>query len=211
MLLRIMALLSIVFSIFSCGDGTKSVEEHDAGTEASLGTFSGTVAGQSLTVRSAVFGETIVFGRFRGTEVILSDVPDLCDAITANRTPKNATFFRATMFIRDFDNELVSPGAMTYTVIPSVDPLNDEPFYLSGKSIASFSRNNDNCQDTLPSGQGVGISGFVKVDEIYYQSGGKMSATFDVTLGDQKDKVKGSVSADYCDKIWVYGPQPSCE
>lgn len=175
---------------FACGNG---------------GTFNGTVSGNSLSVKDAVFSVTRVDGKIQYSNLILADAPNLCTSLRANRNPKSVTVFAASFVRSNVAGEVLATDVGDYTVVTT--------YSLEGgtrSSIAAFFKTDANCTTINTEEQGAGKSGIIKISEYNPSTEGKMSGTFDITFGEQNDKVSGSFSADYCD-VPTFATEASCE
>lgn len=170
------------------------------------GTFSGKVAGNELSVKDAVFTVTRSQGKIVTSTLILADIPDVCTLLKANRNPKSATAF-GTAFIRTNANgDVLATDIGNYTVLADLNGATAG----NNVALAAFGRVDANCTNTLSAAQSNGKSGIIKVTEYNPAADGKMSGTFDITFGDQNDKVTGSFSADFCD-VPAFATASSCE
>lgn len=162
-------LLLMLLSLAACGGG--------------LGSFTGTVQGNTLELKSALL--------VGNTEIWLSDTKDLCPKLRANQLPSNGAYLKLT---------LRPLGTGDFTVDPSTS---------TGKpntATATFFKLNDTCANTLTFGSSLGTMGTVNVTR--YTASSALDGTFDMTIG-SNDTVKGSFSAVFCDAPTSY-PSAEC-
>lgn len=166
------------------------------------GSVNGTVAGVSLSVADAIFAVLKNEGKSTGLFLALTDKPDMCATLKANRSPKSATAIWFAM-VRFSDSAVLAPDVADYTVAPDKEPS------PGAFAEAYFSRTDANCQQTLADAASKGKSGIVKVTALKPEANGKATGTFDVTFG-AGDKVTGSFNASYCD-VSTLPEKPNCE
>lgn len=148
-----------------------------------LGSFTGTVQGNTLELKSALL--------VANSEIWLSDTKDLCPKLKANQLPRNGAYLKLTP-------RPVATG--DFTVDPSTS---------TGKAntvTATFFKLNADCGNTLTFGNSLGTAGTVTVTR--YASSSTIDGTFDMTIG-SNDTVKGSFSAVFCDAPTSY-PSAEC-
>lgn len=168
------------------------------------GSFSGTVAGNPLAVRDAIFGLTRdASGRATTAVLVMADVPDICTSVKANRNPKGATYL-AVALTRLTGLVLAPPDVGDYTV--TTFPTTSGNYALSG----AFIKNDPSCLNTIAAQSSGFKSGLIKIGSYRAEVGGGMSGTFDVTVGNQDDKATGSFSARFCDG-WAGVSPTVCE
>jgi hypothetical protein len=171
------AVLSLVGVLVGCGGSV----------------FDGKVAGNTLDVKDAIFIQPRnEEGKVTTATVYLSDKTDLCATLKAGRRPKNASIFSVTV-MRSNGTAILSPEVGEYTIVTA------EPTGAGSFAGAGFSKYDANCTNTLADDAVGARSGLVKVSEFRAETNGRMSGTFDVTIGVQADKVKGSFGANFCD------------
>jgi hypothetical protein len=170
----------------------------------SPGSFDGTVAGVKLDVKSAVFLQgKDSNGSPTSAWVALTDIDQPCDMLKANRTQKNGTYALFALEQFDSSHKVIAPGIAEYTVT-------DNLLTFSGNvAFASFTKNDTNCTNTLQSKNSTGRSGLIKVTSYKAAAGGSINGSFDVTYGDQNDRVTGGFNAPFCDADLP--SNPNCE
>lgn len=191
-MLRKAALLSVALFVVGCGGP---------------GSFNGTVDGKSLSVADAVFVPlNDSNGNKVGVVLVMSDVPDICSAMKANRAPKGAT--SATFVLMRFgsDGKVLAPDVGDFKLTDNLDAQPTENIGFGG-----FSKSDANCTNEVASDHSGAKSGLVKVDSIELKSGGALSGTFDATFGTQNDKATGSFNAEYCDAPTTRDSKANCE
>ena len=169
----------------------------------SAGSFNGTVAGNQLAVRDAIFGVTRdSAGKPTTAVLVLADVPDICTTVKANRNPKGATYV-SVVLTRVSGLTLGPPDVGDYTVAA---------FPSSGNAAigGTFIKNDPSCLNTVAGQSATFKSGLIKIANYRAEAGGGMSGTFDLTIGNQADKITGGFNAHFCDG-WVPGTPASCE
>lgn len=156
--------------------------------------FNGTVNGIPLSIKDAMFGLLKDdAGKSAGLLVIVADQPNICDKLKANREPKNSTSMTFVLFnIGDMGQ--LAPSTGDYTMTSSLGATS-----RGNVGIAQFSKSDGNCTATLQDKNSSAQSGLVKISSLNSSAGGTASATFDITVGSQNDKVTGSFNANYCD------------
>lgn len=191
--MRGMALACGVAALVGCGSGP--------------GSFKGSVDDKELSVADAIFiplrdddGATV------GASLLMSDAADLCATLKAGRKPKSATYFVADIYSINAQRDFLAPDVNDYTVTM------DNTLRAGKYAFAAFTKFDANCTETVDyDTEGYGKSGIVKVTTLENVKDGIMKGTFDITFGDQADKVTGSFSADFCDAGEVDFSQLSCE
>lgn len=171
------------------------------------GSFNGTVDGKSLSVEDAVFapiksnnGDTV------GVALALSDVPDMCAQIKANREPKGATVASFLLLRVGSDGNGLAPDVGEFKVTDSFEHTPQGNFAFGG-----FSKSDANCNNEIANDHSSAKSGVVKVDALELKKDGSLTGTFDVTFGTQADKVTGSFNAAFCDVSAISDTEPNCE
>ncbi len=168
------------------------------------GSADGKVAGHNLAVADAIFGTYKGNdGKNLGVQVYLSDKPNLCDSLKANRKQKGATSL-SFFLIRIGDADVLAPDAVDYTVRTGLDAFTTK----GNNAYAGFDREDSSCASTINDSAGGGKSGLIKVSNVKPEAGGTANATFDVTFGD--GSLKGSFNAQYCDLASLTN-NPNCE
>lgn len=167
------------------------------------GSVNGTVGGVNLSVSDAIFS---LFkdsaGKTTGAFIVLSDKPNLCASLKANREPKSATALSLVLF-RFSNTDYLAPDVGDYTVTA------DAPTSAGSFAQAQFSRTDANCTNTLNEATSYGKSGLVKVANLKGETNGNASGTFDLTFG-AGDKVTGTFNANFCD-VTMIASSPNCE
>lgn len=172
-MLSSMRFLSLMLlSLVSCGGGPVGP-----------GQFTGTVAGNSLSVK-----DTLLVG---GKEIWLSSTEKLCEKLSKNTLPKAGTIVK-------FTPNPVAAG--DFTVDPSTGTAKPDTVFVQ------FFKLDDTCTNTVPFGESLGTSGTVKLTTV---TDGGTTGTFDVTFG-STDKTSGSFTATFCNAPTTY-PTPECK
>ncbi len=168
------------------------------------GSFDGTVSGIKLDVKSAVFLQgKDGNGSPNSAWLALADVSNPCDMLKANRMQKSGAYALFVLEQFDANNKAIQPGVAEYTVTDNI-------FTFSGNvAFANFVKNDTNCTNTLQSKNSTGRSGLIKVTSYKGATGGSIGGSFDVTFGDQNDKVTGSFNAPFCEA--EIPNNPNCE
>jgi hypothetical protein len=170
------------------------------------GSFSGTVNGLSLNVADSIFGLLKDDdGKSAGLVLIMADQPNLCDKLKANREPKNSTAMTFLLFNVANDGSQLAPSTGDYTITSTLGPTT-----RGNIGLASFSKTDGNCTDTIQPANTTGQSGLVKLSSVNSSAGGQANGTFDITVGTQNDKVTGTIIANFCD-ISKIQANPNCE
>lgn len=168
------------------------------------GSVNGTVAGASLAVADSVFFvNKDSAGKTKALIVVLSDKPNVCTSLKANREAKNSTGIIFQLIRLSANAEILAPDVADYTVTEQISAAGNWGF-------ADFAKTDSNCTSVLASSATSGKSGVVKLTAIKADTGGVASGTFDVTFGSQNDKVTGSFNSTYCD-LSTLGTNPNCE
>ena len=98
----------------------------------------------------------------------------------------------------------VSPDVGEYAVKSGLQFSNGNFAY------GSYQKTDPSCKNIVAASASVTQSGLVKLTAVQAATNGGMLGTFDITFGDQKDKVTGGFSAAFCD--WDPQKSPtSCE
>jgi len=171
------------------------------------GSFSGTVTSIPLAVKSSVFlQQRDSSGKATTAVIALTDVDAPCDELKANRMPKNGTIVTFTLVNLDSNHAQIAADVGDYTVTDNVVNF----LTLTGDvGLSTFEKYDTNCTNTIQSKNADAKSGLIKVTGFKAETGGSASGTFDVTYGDQADKVTGSFDAPFCDAQITNSP--SCE
>ncbi len=170
--------------------------------------FDGKVAGETLAIKSAVFLQNHdSSGKPTSASIYFADVDGSCDYVKANRQPKNGTYVGFFLFNRDSNGNEIAAGVGDYTVIDliSLNGLTQKGDFAS----SNFVKDDASCNNVLSGSSSTAKSGLLKVSSFKAETGGGISGSFDITYGDQADKVSGSFNADYCDANFT--TSPNCE
>ncbi|MEW5739348.1 MAG: hypothetical protein AB1938_10505 [Myxococcota bacterium] len=168
------------------------------------GSMSGTVAGIKLDVKDAIFALVKnQQGQTEGLLIALSDKPDGCASLKANRQPKNLTAVSFSMVRYSDMGSLLAPDVGDYTVI------NSQPSRGGNYAAAYFTHTDTNCTSTISDTAATGSSGIISLKTLKGEANGIASGTYDVTFG-ASDKVTGSFNATFCD-IQNLPMNPNCE
>lgn len=170
----------------------------------SKGSMSGTVGGNNLNVADAIFANV---NDNSGASVfallVMSDKPNLCDSLKANRVAKQATSISFAIVRYNSDDKVLAPDIGDYTVIEGNAPG------AGNFASAGFGHTDANCTNTLSESASTGRSGLIKVTNFKPETNGNMAGTYDVTFG-AGDHVTGGFNASYCD-ITTLQVNPNCE
>lgn len=195
-----------------------------------MNSLEGGVGGFTLAPKDAVFANLYSDGKITATYLFMADKENLCATLKANRRPKNATALQLFFGRRNGDGVILAPDVGEYpvgNVLPpnsgfdlpgqaqpggtsTLSPPRAIATGLSAYAAGVFNKTDANCKGILADNNSVTQSGVVKIQEFSAQTNGRLTGTFDITFGTQKDKTKGSFSATYCD-VTSLGAQPSCE
>jgi hypothetical protein len=172
----------------------------------SPGSFSGTIVGTPLSVQDVIFAVLKTEqGKSAGMFVLMSDKPNMCASLKANREPKNATAVMFQLLRISANAEILAPEIGDYTVKPLVAGSG-----AGNYAYSVFAKTDANCTEALSATNVVGQSGIVKVTALKAEANGTAAGTFDITYGTQNDKVTGAFNASYCD-ITQIAQSPNCE
>ncbi|MEW5739851.1 MAG: hypothetical protein AB1938_13045 [Myxococcota bacterium] len=143
----------------------------------------GKVAGQSMTVRDAIF--LVPHGPLgqAGSIVILSDQENLCDKLLTERTMKKASFLVMNL-TASVDGRVLAPDVREYRVGVS-SPIAD----------VAFLPTDTNGSKALEESRGRATSGYVRVEEL--DTDHVMRGSFELQVG-FVDSLKGSFEARRC-------------
>lgn len=156
------------------------------------GSFDGTVGGESLQVSDSVFLPVKASGKTVGVVVVMTDKPDTCDLLKANREPKASKWVQLQLYQIN-DGNLLYPEKGDFSVGSTLALGNGR------HAFGRFHVKDENCVDKAASADTK--SGLVKVSNVKPEPGGTLNATWDITFGD--DQVKGSFNATFCDVDWT--------
>ncbi len=163
------------------------------------GSFSGSVRGNELDVRDAVFYVS-EFGApgFGGSGValVMSDQTNACTRLKENHLAPNGTMLSVGLGVSGGGTSitpLLTNG--DYRLFTLLDLLNPPPAGTR-LMISSFEKLDAGCVTTLGS-QGVVTAGNVTVDSFKSGSGGHVTGNFTLSFG--VDEGEGTFSADFCD------------
>lgn len=151
------------------------------------GSFDGSVAGNRLNTKSAIFlmSSNVLM-------VLLTDVDGTCAKIKAGQLSKNMSSF-VLGIVQQENNTFVTPTPGDYAII---GPGAAAP---SKFAVGSFGKSDANCRNTLTDQQSQANGGTLKLSSYKAEAGGTAVGTFEVTVGSQADKAKGSFNAEFCD------------
>lgn len=156
------------------------------------GSISGTVSGIKASVKDAAYVDLKdSSGKVQAALVILADKSNICDSIKASREPKEMTGLWMMLVQYGSDGYTQLPTEGDYTVTDT------QPSQPGKYAQVLFVHTDANCNNALSSSQSYGVSGLVTASS--FTQGKHASGKFDVTVGDQNDKIKGSFSAEFCD------------
>ncbi len=156
------------------------------------GSFDGKVGGETMTVKDSVFLPVKSGDKIVGVSVVMTDQPETCDLLKANREPKASKWLQLQLYEFN-DGQLIYPEKGDFSV-GSVYVLGD------GKhAFGRFHVRDENCTDKDASADTA--SGLVKVSNAKPEENGTLNATWDITFG--SDQVKGSFNATWCDVDWT--------
>lgn len=168
------------------------------------GNIEGTVAGIKLEVQDAFFGFIdSPDGESKAAVIYLTDHPNFCDALKANRMPKALSSLGLDLYHNGEDGQGFVPGVGDFTVVATERDM----FEPGLRAAGGFSRTDSNCEETLARSAAMAISGLIKVEKLDEKK--TMSGTLDLTFG-SGDKVTGNFNASYCD-LDKLPSQPNCE
>jgi hypothetical protein len=167
--------------------------------------MNGTVGGVSLSVADAIFAVLRDgTGKQAGLLVAMSDKPNICDSLKANRQPKSATALTMAFVRYNAQFETLAPDVGEYSVLSAEAPG------AGNFAAAVFSRSDANCTNTISNDASVAKSGLIKLTNLKAETNGTAVASFDMTFG-AGDKVTGSFNARYCDIVSLSTTAPNCE
>ena len=145
--------------------------------------FIGRVAGQSLDVREALFrrdGNGVVY-------VHLTDAPGLCQRLNSGGGSAPGT----TLFTIDLRGPLMSPEVIIGTY--RVNTNSSEPM-----AEATFLKTDRAGNDVVDPPQGTAVGGLAILTALDTRVGGLADGRFDMTVGAQGDRIRGTFQATYC-------------
>jgi hypothetical protein len=156
------------------------------------GSFDGKVGGESMTVKDTVFlpvknGDSVI-----GVSVVMTDQPDTCDLLKANREPKASKWVQLQLYEVN-DAVFLYPEKGDFSVGSALTLGNGKHAY------GTFHVRDENCNDKAASADSK--SGLVKVTNLEPKANGTLNSTWDITFGE--DQVKGSFNATFCDVDWT--------
>lgn len=153
------------------------------------GAMQGTIDGETLVVRSAVFVESAhpTWGVFR--TIILSDAPGLCAHLASHGfNPSNSKSLEFQFTRKYDDGHPVELDAGDYEIKGQ----------SSRTASAWFSKLDSECYDQILSADGTATKGSISIDSIDLGTGGHARGSFDLTFGPNEDVVTGSFNAVHC-------------
>jgi hypothetical protein len=154
--------------------------------------FNGAVAGNPLVVvDSVLYAQRDSSGAILSAVVWLSDKPNLCDSLRANRELKSQTRALLQLYSYNDSQQRLTPGPATFTVLDGNPPT-------SGNfGAAYFDKTDSTCTQTLANSVGHAKSGLVKVLALSLTASSRAVGSFDLTFG--TDNVTGTFDAPFCD------------
>ncbi|MFN0060942.1 MAG: hypothetical protein ACKVPX_00285 [Myxococcaceae bacterium] len=176
------------------------------------GNFDGTVGGNSLSVKSALFytqpfGAAGVGGSAVG--LALTDQADACERLKANRLAPNSAGVGFGLGVTagglNITASLTTGAYRLFSLLDVVSP----PPNGTRMMIGGFENYDANCAGTLGSTQGLITAGSLQVDAFQAGSDGYLKGTFDLSFG--VDTAQGSFNAVFCDFVPTGNqPAPTC-
>lgn len=165
------------------------------------GSFTGTVAKNSLAVQDAVFTLTTDSnGKSTGAALLMADKTGLCEALKQGKRPSSMTAAYMLFFRKKDALTVLAPTATTYNVFNNLAGF----FIQDGdNAFVQFVAEDSNCSTKLALSESVGQTGSVKVSSLKAEKGGALTADFEVVFGAQSDSVKGTVNATFCEGAQV--------
>jgi hypothetical protein len=171
------------------------------------GSMNGTIAGSNLAVADAIFyTPKDSAGKTLGLYLVMSDKPQICTSLKANRTAKGSTTLTFLMARVSANGEILAPEVADYTVVESFLNFNSG----ANSALATFSKVDSNCTEVVASNARGGKSGIVKLTGVKAEANGVASGTYDITVGNGNDKVTGTFAASFCD-LSTLPNNPNCE
>ena len=180
---RVLGMLALCAIAVGCGAGGNSV--------------TGTIDGQSLSVKDSVFGQITGPDGSGGSQtvivVIMSDFANLCTTLKADTQPGNSSILAAGMFSVDpSTGATTTPTAGTYNAGLTAA----ESSTTGDLATVAFTKYDSSCATTT---QDTAASGSVKVDAFSAQDGGSLTGSFDLVFTTKSDHVTGNINAAFCD------------
>ena len=162
------------------------------------GSFDGTVAGNTLDVKEAVFFvQPFTFGTTSVGNAIalgLSGQTGTCDSLKANTTKANGTALTMALGVMQgglsVSDDLTSGSYRLLTILDGLNP----PAAGTRVYYSAFDKLDATCKDTT-SQTGLATGGSITVDG--YTAGKSVTGSFDLQFG--SDTGKGSFNATFCD------------
>lgn len=197
--------LLIVGLAFSCDVkepiGTDVPSVSDAGPTPLVPATSvvGTLNGAALELTDSISVNTYQQGALTGRTIVLTNKTGACQTESAGLIAKEQTRIFLFLF-RNRSNSYSSgsvglaPDAGKYSFENAVSETGESRWVF-----AVIEKTDANCQNTLSSNSTLLRSGYVNVTEISDGSGGIIKGNFDLTFGDQKDRLTGTFESPLCD------------
>lgn len=165
------------------------------------GVVTGTVAGNTLTVRDAIYA-TATDGQDTVALIELSSMSGVCELAKAGKVSKNEIGLQITLAQVDSQGHLQAPSAGTYLV---GDDITTSTAQQAG---ALFLKNDSSCQDTIDLSTGDAVAGKVVITRV---DANGAEGTFDITVGNQADHLTGSFNAATCAISSTTSQTPICQ
>ena len=167
------------------------------------GSFNGTVGSKSLNVADAVFFPWRTNGALVAVTLMMTDKPNICNTLKANRIPKSANYMSLTVFRSNAQGTQLAPDTGDYTITTLATPP------AGNFAYGDFGALDANCTNQLTDAQSVANSGLIKITNFKAEASGAMAGNFDITFG--TDKTTGTFNAPFCDLTSNFPANPSCE
>ena len=153
---------------------------------------SGTVSGNALNAKDAVFGV-----QDEQLYLFIGEHDALCSAVASNAHFANASALALALKSQDGSGNPMPIVPGKYAV---VTPDNFDA--AATAAFARFLRTGPDCADVLSDDQSYAISGSVTIDSV--ENGKDARGSFDIKVGTQADELTGSFDAGYCEALTTY-------
>lgn len=191
-----MSVVAVLGLVTGCGD--------DFGGE-----VKGTVGGQTLDVKEAVF-MTVPVGIGANFQLVyLSDRDGLCETLKTLNTkvPRDATILELLMLNVDADGEVGSAGVGTYSI---VDPSTDTSALAGRLALGNFIKTGPQCESVLSGEQGTAMDGAIELSELESGDDGFAEGRFDMQFGPgATERLEGDFKARPCELPASFFEEPT--
>lgn len=151
--------------------------------------MTGTVDGKQMSATNAITGVFYAYEGFNPTIILVSDVPQACQAVKDNKNVKSTQGLIIILGKKTGTDRVAAGEKGTYTVTPPTS-VPDGNF----ATVIAF-KQDATCTDTLEESKSTAVKGTVTLED--FAAGGSASGKFNVEFPGG-DTVQGEFDASFC-------------